>query len=980
MQQAREFLSRVLPWPPSGTPGSYMNIHWSFPVADKPKPMFTGRACTTLDEAVSVVKWQVNNPETLGIYVCMSSQRTAEVKVSKNGHSYLKAQKLAQTAVEHKSFYLDVDVKEDAYGSTAEALAAFNQFLVDTRLPIPTAIVATGSGGFHCHWVVERVISTAEWKPYAMALASAVQQHGLIADTQCTIDAARILRIPNTFNKKSGTPVPVALMCQMVPHDYPNDVIYSALSPYLSNTGNNGVGGVALPQTFSSSSSSVVAISDSLSAGISRESRPVIIADVARECAFVGDALKEGGKNYTNPLWNLTTLLATFTEDGRDNAHNMAKAHAGYTPESTDQLFTRKLQERANNNIGWPQCRTISNSGCASCATCPHFGAGKSPLHFGRAANAPASNLASAVAGLPAVYYADNDGLIFLRKTKEDGSSIAQLISPYSITDGWIQDNPWTLFFNSELTRSHKKQIRLPFEVIDRKDAMTKYLGEQGFAVKSKDAPALGEFFMAWLQELRKVKSSVISARPFGWLIENGKEAGFTYGGKVFQPGGVERPSSNPDPNLSEQYSPKGDVAQWHKAVKMITDQQRPELNAIIACSFAAPLIRFTGQSGALVSAYSSLSGIGKTSAMRVAMAVWGDPIRASQTLDDTNASVINKAGELRSLPLFWDELKTEDDVTKFVKLAFQITSGKEKSRMTANVTQRHVGTWETMVTVASNDTLVDEIIKVTKQTAAGLYRLFEFEVPVGVHGQISHSEASRIVHGTYDNYGHAGLEYAKFLGANHASIKSNVAKTMDAFERTCKGKADERFWFACAGSIFLGAFYSNSLGLTQIDLNQLKSFLFSTIDHMRVLRKQHSSDITDVANVEDIFSSFMSSHMARHTLWTDTMATGPGRPKAAKVIRAVDKLDGVYVHIAVQTGVMRISSTRLSEWLRDRGYSRTMFINELKSKFGFKEQPSATMGGGTDFVTGKQYCLEVMFAGTPLQDFINTSSQSDPS
>jgi len=975
MQQAREFLSRVLPWPPSGTPGSYMNIHWSYTKAGVDKPLWFGIACTSVDEAVSTVRRAVNKADTLGVYVCMSSQRTAQLKVSNAGNNYLAAQRAAQNAVEHKSFYIDIDVKEGAYGSTGDALAALNQFLIDSGLPIPTAVVGTGSGGLHCHWVVERPIPTQEWKPYAMALATAVTQLGLIADTQCTIDAARILRVPDTFNKKSGAPLPVALMCQMVGSDYPNDLIYKALTPFRDMRGgssqNQGV--QSLPSAFVGMGgvhSTVVPI-DSLSAGVSREARPVILEDVARECAFVGDALRDGGKNYSNPLWNLTTLLATFTEDGRDNAHNMAKAHAGYTSESTDALFTRKLQERANNNIGWPQCRTIANSGCASCSTCPHFGAGKSPLHFGRSSSQPAPN----ASGLPGMYFRDAGGLVYLNRTKEDGTAIAQLVSPYTIQDGWIQDRPWTLFFNTELTKQHKKQIRLPFEVIDRKDAMIKTLGEQGFALKNKDAAGLGEFLMSWIQELRKVKSSVISASPFGWLIENGKEAGFTYGGKVFCPNGIERPSSNPDPNLAEQYSPKGDIDPWRKAVKMITDQQRPELNAIIACAFAAPLVRFTGQSGALVSAYSSASGIGKTSAMRVAMAVWGDPIRASQTLDDTNASVINKAGELRSLPLFWDELKTEDDVSKFVKLAFQITSGKEKSRMTSNVTQRHVGTWETMVTVASNDTLVDEIIKVTKQTAAGLYRLFEYEVAPGIIGQISHSEASRVVHGTYDNYGHAGYAYAKYLGANHASVRAQVARTMDSFEAACKGQADERFWFACAGTIFLGAFYSNNLGLTDIDLASLKKFLFDTIEHMRMLRRQHGSDITNTANVEDIFTSFMSSHMARHTLWTDTMPLGPGKPAKPKIIRDISKLDGVYIHIAVNTGVMRISSTRLSEWLRDRGYSRTMFVNELKQKFGFKEQPSATLGGGTEFVTGKQYCLEIMFAGTPMQDFINSSS-----
>lgn len=976
MQQAREFLSRVLPWPPAGTPGSYINIHWSFTKPGADKPLYFGIACTSLDEAVTTVQRAVNKPDTLAVYVCMSSQRIAQPKVSKAGNNYLAATRLAQNAVEHKSFYLDIDVKEGAYASQKDAIVALTEFLRSTGLPLPTAVVSTGSGGMHCHWIVEKPIPTSEWKPYAHALANAVVQSGLVADTQCTVDAARILRVPGTFNKKSTTPRPVEFLCQMLGSDYPNDLIYDKLKPYLSAVRPSGVisTGASLPASFQGAVGNSVVPLDTLGAGISREGRPVILGDVAKECAFVADALKTGGANYSNPLWNLTTLLATFTENGRDNAHDMSKGHATYTVEETDALFTRKLTERANGNIGWPQCRTISASGCTACASCPHFGAGKSPLHFGRAS--PMSMVSAS--DLPGMYFRDTNNLVYMNKTADDGTSIAQLVSPYTITNGWIQDRPWTLFFNSDLTKSHSRQIRLPFEVIDRKDAMVRCLGEQGFAVKNKDAPALGEFFMSWIQELRKIKSSVVSAAPFGWMVENGKETGFTYGGKVFTPTG-DRVASNPDPNLAEQYNPKGDIAPWLKAVKMITDQRRPQLDTLLAASFAAPLIRFTGQSGALVSAYSSESGIGKTSALKVAQAVWADPVRALQALDDTNASVINKAGELKSLPLFWDELKTEDDVTKFVKLAFQITGGKEKSRMTAHVTQRAVGTWETMVTVASNDTLVDQIINVTKQTAAGVYRLFEFVVTPGVIGQISHSEASRIVHGTYDNYGHAGLIYSKFLGENHASIKAQVAKTMDTFEAKCNGKADERFWFACAGTLFLGAYYANHLGLTQIDLAALKGFLVKNIDHMRFIRSQHGSDVKDAKNVEDVLTQFMSAHMARHTLWTDKMAIGAGRPPKAKIIRDSTRLDGVYIHIATETGVMRMSSTRLSEWLRDRGYSRMLFIQELKDKFGFKEQPGVSMGGGTDYATGKQYCLEVMFSGTPMQDFIDNFITSNP-
>ena len=61
----------------------------------------------------------------------------------------------------------------------------------------------------------------------------------------------------------------------------------------------------------------------------------------------------------------------------------MGNRHPGYSQASTDELFDRKEREKAEKNLGWPSCRAISGTGCAACQACPHFAAGKSPLHFG---------------------------------------------------------------------------------------------------------------------------------------------------------------------------------------------------------------------------------------------------------------------------------------------------------------------------------------------------------------------------------------------------------------------------------------------------------------------------------------------------------------------------------------------------------------------------------------------------------------------
>jgi hypothetical protein len=226
-----------------------------------------------------------------------------------------------------------------------------------------------------------------EWKSLAYALAEAAKRHGLKCDTGCTIDSARVLRIPNTFNRKANLARPVRIVGTPTEGDYSPDYLSKVLEPFK----------VALPaqQLFLIDPSRFaggpsprfagVPVENEFGAG-TEQHRLVNLDDAARGCAFIRDAIVTGGKDYMNPLWNLTTLISTFTEGGRADAHRMGNKHPGYTQQSTDDLFHRKEREKNEKGLGWPACKAISGSGCTACQACPHFGKGKSPLNFARSA------------------------------------------------------------------------------------------------------------------------------------------------------------------------------------------------------------------------------------------------------------------------------------------------------------------------------------------------------------------------------------------------------------------------------------------------------------------------------------------------------------------------------------------------------------------------------------------------------------------
>ena len=112
------------------------------------------------------------------------------------------------------------------------------------------------------------------------------------------------------------------------------------------------------------------------------EKPPLDCEPIIKNCPFFLDALKNGGIDHSQGLWNLTVLACTFLQDGEKLAHKLGNKHVGYTPDSTNAMWDRKVRERDQKELGWPSCNAIQTEGCKLCATCTHLGKIKSPLNL----------------------------------------------------------------------------------------------------------------------------------------------------------------------------------------------------------------------------------------------------------------------------------------------------------------------------------------------------------------------------------------------------------------------------------------------------------------------------------------------------------------------------------------------------------------------------------------------------------------------
>lgn len=963
LDDAQRFLSRVVPWDGE----SYVNIHWRFRGENYDRPGWYGTPCHTVDEALRAVYSQLRKPTSMDIYVCMSSQRLAHV-VERNGRSWNAAVRLGPNAVQLKALFADIDVKEGAYSSTKEALTALRDLRNETGFPTPTVLVQTGSGGLHAYWVMEDALSPDEWLPLAHAFANLLMAKGIHCDLGCTTDLVRILRVPQTHNYKLDPPSPVELM-YLNDADYPVERIRKALEGYAVRTPRQPL--ALPPRAPQPGEEANTEIGNELGQGV--EPRAPIEFDlkaVVPQCPFLRNSVVSGGKDNNNPLWMLTTLIATFTTHGEHNAHVMASGHPTYSKEETDAMYARKLRDREDKGLGWPSCSTIHNSGSKVCAACPHLQAGKSPLHFalpkkGQPNVAPVPSGVGVVGGisgisLPTGYKQDKNGCIYKESFDDDGNPVHKYVAEFPILNAWAQGHPFILHFDTSSAALGRSQKQISMVDVPGDQAFGKVLNGMGIFLQESQIKPFRSFIVSWMSHLQNSKDTMVNSQAYGWGPEKGRPTSFTFAGKTYSKDG-ERRAAMGDAELASQFEPVGELQPWKDAAKFITDQGRQDLCALLATAFAAPLMRHTHVPGVIVSGYSRDSGIGKTTAMTTALSAWGHPKRALQGLSDTSKSVVYKMGQLRSLPVYWDELHSEQNTRNFIDIVFRISSGKEHSKLTRDSKLLQSGDWNTIMVVAANDSISEAVARKTATTTAGINRVFEFRVQKVPQTMVS-AEANQWVGPIYENYGNAGVVYAKWLGEHTEEIRAEVSNSLIALQKDVAETTEERLWTAAMTTLLLGAKYANDLGLTEFDVTALREFLVGVLQDQRGEKVNTAVDMSDEFNISNVLSQFLKATAVQHTIRTNMIHTAAGKPKANSitVINDTTRLVSAQVQIGRDDNLLRFSKAFLSHWLeKNSKYNPYHVVKAAQEKLHMREF-KGRIGSGTGWAASSEQVLEL--------------------
>jgi hypothetical protein len=714
-----------------------------------------------------------------------------------------------------KSFFLDIDCGNNKpYINQAKALVALKTFCKNQNLPTPT-IISSGSG-IHVYWILSEAIEKTEWLPVAEKLKLLCAENNLEADAAITADAARILRIPETYNYKTDPPVHVICM-----HEG-SDVSFETFK--------NAIGDVK--QSQRPQELFVTQKKDNQQYSFYKITQKTIKGKGCGQIKYALSHQDEVGYN----LWRSILSIAANCKDSKIAIHAVSNKHANYSAKETEKI--------AESTVNKPQlCNTFHASNPGICDTCSHFRKIKNPLELGLQIKKDVNSEIE----LPSPYFRGVAGGIY-RKAKDpnDNDLLVYENDIFLIKRLHDKEQGFMALVKFILPKDAPREFYVPLSVMRSKEELGKLIAKEGIVMMPKQLDAMMIYLIACTKHQQQKEEAEIMRVQFGWV--NGDDK-FILGDKEIGLKDIKySPPSPSTESLCQWVQPRGDLEEWKKVIS-IYDQDDFEPHCFgLFTAFGAPLMKHLGFNGALINLINSSSGTGKSTILKVCNSVYGHPDKLLAQETDTFAHKMFRLGIMNSMPYTIDEVTNMDPAT-VSKLLYNVSQGTGPGRMQsqANVERKNDTSWA-LIALASANSSMAEKLGLLKQFADGeLMRLLEYRIDQT--NNISKSDAYNLFEGTMlHNYGLAGPPYIEWLVRNLAKaveLTKGVQKTLD---KKMNLDAKERFWSAVISCNIAGAHIAQQLDL--IDIDVVRVLRWSTDKLIPTLRQQISEPKIDFIGV----------------------------------------------------------------------------------------------------------------------------------
>jgi len=768
-----------------------------------------------------------------------------------------------------QSFWLDIDCGPDkavadsktgrpsGYETQADGFTALRKFCKDVKLPQP--LIVNSGNGLHAYWPLTEEVAKEEWEPVAKTFRQLCIEHDFYVDTK-VFESSRVLRPLDSFNFKgdaSGSPSkPVKLLNTVDP------VPFEKLRDILG----------VVEGTVTKPKRSMSALEQTLLGSVNNDSSFDQIMQLTKNkkgCAQIGSCYVDRA-TLAEPRWFDVLSVAKFCSDRDTAIHAISKDHPDYTFEAT---------ERKVVGIGGPHsCAEFEINNPGGCEGClhkdkrlakPNYG----PIALGRTvARSTNSSVLVEVEGelpeehpmpnLPEKYFRSDTGAIY--KEADEGADdeeeqLPKLVYENNLYVVKLMDDPQSGFvavIKHHMPKDGVKEFVISNVRLTDRAELRRELAKYGVIANEGRHKNITEYILAAVKEKQSEKKADIMRMQFGWADKDSK---FIVGDREITATGVyHSPPSNSIANMVPFFQPQGTLENWKKAFKLY-GRRGLELQAFGALSgFGAPLLKFTGQKGAVINFIHSDSGTGKTTILRMANSVFGDPEMLLGTPDDTDVGKILKVGFLNNI------VNTMDEITNMTPLvasktlyAYSQGRGKDKAKANANELRENNITWRTISISSSNASFYEKLGQLKNNPDGEMMRLLEFKIPHTDSPVISTQEGKDLLDHTLNaNFGKAGEEYMQYIIANLEEVKRTILKVQAKFDTELRLTQRERNWSAVLAVNIAGGYIAEKLGLLEgWDIGRIYRAVSAQVVEMR------QDTLAPVSSASSIVGDFINRH-----------------------------------------------------------------------------------------------------------------------
>lgn len=975
-----EFLQRILPeLPPAGMFGR-PECYFALSISGK---IVKSEPCDSFD---TITKYcNEASDANADAYMALASFNTPVMGRKQSNALAFKALRCDIDAGKKDS---DGNLRPGVYEDARAGLAA----LVKAAQDFPPSIIVSSGMGLHVYWTFTGAVGMDKWAGLSNALLRRLQDGGLLVDAPKTTDIAAVLRLPGTKHQKTGRTVTVLAANA----DYPVEKLEQILGAEHEKPSVPSVPLVSSDDGF-------------LAPAPKKQSAKQVVTGC-------NQMLTMGLGSYQQWFYGMC-VLRRF-DDGLDWAHKLSAMDDRYDKSGTDKKFMDASEDMP------VLCATFQRDNPTGCYGCPHRGRLKSPvqLHnisqpqelsdFHTAAEAGEASSPEPAPATPApvskspqeqgdrlvmpdsftyeripinspMFTVDERGIVW-HKTEKVNNQLetrdiivcqSQLYYKHGVYQ-YSDERPIRghIF---EVVHPNGRVENVRFDVdSDMGDSVIKWFANANMY------PTIGynsgkkvyqDFMNAYLQSVvhsTKAKE-VPTFNQFGWTKFADPEnkavthSGFVIGKGVITAEGIR--DARLDPKI-ETYGKKelttaGSLEKWKEGVAMYKTLRQYIAQLAVCMATISPILMYgIGEAkSAVLSIWSSKSGMGKSHILRFASSAWGDP---TQSFVSRMASVSLrgfKLGKFQNIPVFFDEMTDVSDNDMY-GLAYTLTGGKEKDKMHSSGGQRiETGNWSTASFTTANKSFKSVIARKAGDSDATIQRIMEYECNFEDYSQMP-TVTRYIDYCTNlieNNYGLAGPEFVYQLMKHEDWMQTIHPQAVNWIEKH-KFSNDERFLSSNLALTIIGSRWAaNEFGILPYDIDELEDWILSDfVPHNRSYTKEYAPDF------KDMLANYLSERQPYTLVVAGSRRIGKTEedPKTKglpdQFIISLPQRE-IYIRFEQREKRLLISRSDLTSWLRKMNVSYATFKKRLEMENIHTAEYPRRLGSSISWMSdGNIFCL----------------------